>query len=54
MNTYTRTVPADRLPAFRRSVIRHGGSIVTSVFCQYGTLLSGGFRVTYVSPVGAL
>lgn len=54
MNTYTSTIPADRLPALRRRIIRHGGSIVTSVFCQYGTTFAGGYRVTYVSPVGAL
>lgn len=51
MSTYTRTIPAGEFSRFRRNVMRHGGAVVTSVFCQDGTSLAGGYRVTYVAGV---
>lgn len=50
---YTRTVSASEFPRFRRHVLRTGGAIVASVFCQDGTRSAGGYRVTYVAQVGA-
>jgi hypothetical protein len=47
MRTYTATISQARFSGFRRQLIRGGGAIVVSVFCE------GGYRVTYVAQAGA-
>lgn len=43
MKRYTATISEARFAHFRRQLIRSGGAIVMSVFCE------GGYRVTYVA-----
>lgn len=50
---YTKTVPAGEFSRFRRHVLRTGGALVSSVFCEDGTRTGGAYRVTYVARVGA-
>jgi hypothetical protein len=43
MRTYTATISQTRFSGFRRQLLRNGGAIVMSVFCE------GGYRVTYTA-----
>jgi hypothetical protein len=43
MRTYTATISQTRFSGFRRQLLRSGGAIVMSVFCE------GGYRVTYTA-----